>query len=354
MNGKFISLISCFAVATLSVASADVFVSASHPDVLFMGRTKVNPSGSRSFNFPGVTAMLNFSGTSLDMQTSPGSGYFMVEIDSLPPRKIFYASSDSIMTIAESLADGPHAARITYAIEGFEFKPEIKGFILHNDGKLLAAPERPKLRIEFIGNSITCGYGTEATDGNVPFSYDTENHCLSYAHLTARALGADYNVVSRSGIGVYRNYGSPTEGSPEGTMPMEYERTMIYDPTSDWDFSQFRPDIICVNLGTNDMSEDKYDIYLFEYAYKKFLANIRWLNPRAKIVLLTGSMLQGRQLDDVKVVLDRLAAWLPEVYRFDMTPQTGSLGYGADWHPSAAQSRQMSAELAAYLRTLLP
>lgn len=347
-------MISCFAVVALSAAPAHIFVPASHPDVLFMGRTKVNPSGSRSFNFPGVTAMLNFSGTSLDMQTSPGSGYFVVEIDSLPPRKIFYASSDSIMTIAESLAEGPHAARITYAIEGFEFKPEIKGFILHNDGKLLAAPEHPKLRIEFIGNSITCGYGTEATDGNVPFSYDTENHCLSYAHLTARALDADCNVVSRSGIGVYRNYGGPTEGSSEGTMPMEYERTMIYDSTSDWDFSQFRPDIICVNLGTNDLSEDKYDLRLFEAAYRKFLADIRGHNPQAKIVLLTGSMLQERQLDDVKKVLDRLAAEQPDVYRFDMSPQTGALGYGADWHPSAAQSRRMASELTAFLRTIIP
>ena len=37
------------------------------------------------------------------------------------------------------------------------------------------------------------------------------------------------------------------------------------------------------------------------------------------------------------------------VYRFDMSPQTGALGYGADYHPSRRQANKMAKELSAYL-----
>ena len=340
-------------LAHVSCSAADKFIPAADSNVLFMGRTVKTPSGAVAFNYPGVTAMLNFSGPSLEMFTSPGSGYFMVEIDSMPPRKVFFSPSQSSVVLADSLADKPHSARITYAVEGFEFNPQIAGFGLADSGKLLDAPCRPDLKIEFIGDSMTCGYGTEADSGSVPFSYDTENHCLGFAHLTARMLDADYNVVARSGIGVYRNYRDPASGSTGAIMPGEYGHTMLYNPEYEWDFSRFVPDVICINLGTNDVSEDKYDIKLYEKAYSAFLKDVRSKNPGASIILLTGSMLKGKQLQDVRNALDRVAENQPGVYRFDMTPQTGELGYGGDWHPSAAQSRLMANELSAFIRSVI-
>lgn len=77
------------------------------------------------------------------------------------------------------------------------------------------------------------------------------------------------------------------------------------------------------------------------------------VNPSSKVVLLTGSMLNGKELETQKVILDSIAANHDRVYRFDMTPQTGELGYGADYHPSAAQAQVMANELTAYLRSLL-
>ena len=41
------------------------------------------------------------------------------------------------------------------------------------------------------------------------------------------------------------------------------------------------------------------------------------------------------------------------VYRFDMTSQSGDLGYGAAWHPSKWQHEKMAGELIAYLRGLM-
>lgn len=343
-------------IALLAVScsgSGQLDVDPNDPGILYMGRILRTDSTAPTFTYPGTTAMLNFEGSSIAMAASPGSGQFMVEIDSLAPFKINFTPSDSLITLAESLGEGAHSLRVTYAIEGYEKHPEFRGFVISGPGsKLLPAPERPKLRIEFIGNSITCGYGTDADSGDTHFSYDTENHTLSYAYLTARALDADFNIVARSGIGMYRSYNGPREGTPDNRIPGEYDHTLIYDPAHYWDHRSFRPDIICINLGTNDTSVDNYDITLFEEAYKKFLAHLHLLQPQAKIVLLTGPMLHGKPLEDVTAVLDSLAEGKDYVYRFDMSEQTGELGYGADYHPSRAQAAKNAAELTAFLKKI--
>lgn len=346
-------LLPLIVLAALVSACGDrrpVAVNAADHRIVWTGRTVVTPDSSVRFNFPGVAARVRFEGPSLTMATSPGSGYFMVEVDSAAPRKVFFGPGDSVMVIADSLGAGVHDALVAYAVEGYEFKPVVRSFTAGGFGQA----ERPKgPKIEFIGNSITCGYGTEAQSGDIRFSYETENHTLSYAWLTARVLDAEANVVSRSGIGIYRNFNGPIEGDTVGTMPLEYDRALIYEPEPMWDFARFRPDIVCINLGTNDSSTRNYDISRFESACASFVDHVREKNPSAKIVLLTGAMMRDKELADISGVLDRVAAGRPEVYRFDMTPQDGTLGYGADYHPSALQARKMAQELTAYLRTII-
>lgn len=330
-------------------------VCAADSAILWTGRTAVSPEGKVRFNYPGVSARVRFAGPSLVMETSPGSGYWMVGVDTVPMHKVFAGPGTDRLTIADNLADTIHEARIVYAVEGYEFKPEVKGF---EADSFLTPPARPTLRIEFIGNSITCGYGTEAEDGTVRFSYDTENHTLAYPFLAAEALKAEAHVVARSGMGVYRCYNGPREGSDTELLPLEYERTMVYDPTTPWDFDSWQPDIVCINVGTNDLSCDNYDIALFEKALTDFTERVRSLNPGAKLVLITGPMLGGQALEDARAVLDRVAGHHADVYRLDLTPQDGSLGYGADHHPSAAQSalaaRELTRFIAYHIMPLLP
>ncbi len=245
-----------------------------------------------------------------------------------------------------------------YIIEGYELKPSFWGFILDKDGTMLDAPALPDRRIEFIGNSITCAYGNESTYEGDHFEYETENHYLGYAQQTTRALGAVAYVVARSGIGVYREYGGPKTGTPKNVMTTEYEYTNLYDRSEKWDFSRYQPQVVCINLGTNDLSTNNYDVKLFKQAWKKFLSQVRQHNPNAKIVLLCGSMLLGKELEIAKNTLNEVVEEAKkdgdkEVYRFDFTPHNGSLYYGADWHPSYWQHQKMAGELTAFLRTLM-
>ena len=69
------------------------------------------------------------------------------------------------------------------------------------------SPTKPSaLKIEFLGDSITCGYGIDESDPAGSFSTSTENFSKTYAYLAAKSLNADYSAISFSGYGVYTGF----------------------------------------------------------------------------------------------------------------------------------------------------
>lgn len=330
-----------------------------NPDIQYVGRICFDNPERPRFTFPGTQINACFTGTSLKLWVKPKSGYFMAQIDQAAPFKVaVMGERDSVITLATALPQGSHQLRLMYVVEGYELKPDFRGLILDEGARLLPPPALPQRTIEFIGNSITCGYGNESVMAPDPFEYETENHYLTYAQLTCRALDAYAHVVARSGIGVYRSYGGPKEGTPDNVMTTEYEYTNLYDHSERWDFNRFQPQLVCINLGTNDLSTNNYDTTLLKAAYQRFLKQVRSHNPKAKIVFLCGSMLNGKELDIARNILNEVTEEAhkkgdKEVYRFDFTPQRGDLGFGASWHPSLKQHEKMAAELTTYLRKLM-
>ena len=367
--------IALFAIVCLGASAGrtmplkGTFVSPADDNIQYAGRISFANPERPAWNFPGIQIMAAFEGTSLRMVAKPGSGYFMAQIDQSEPFKVaFRGERDSVVTIATALPEGRHLVRLMYAIEGYELRPEFWGFVLDEGRRLVPGPEFPSRKIEFIGNSITCGYGNEGLDRNEHFDYATENHYYSYASIAARILGAQHWVVARSGIGAYRNYGEPKTGSPRSSMPVQYEYTAYaFDlklrerpglDSEKWDFSRYQPDVVCINLGTNDLSTPNYDLQLLKQGYQKLLKMVRQHNPKAKIVFLAGTMLNGPELGLQKQVLGEVAdearkSGDSEVYRFDMAPISHEAFYGNDWHPNVYEDEKMAAELTAYLRTLM-
>ena len=345
------------------------FVSPADKHILYAGRISFTNPERPAWNYPGVQIVAAFEGTSLKMMAKPGSGYFMAQIDGAEPFKVaFRGERDSVVTLATALPDSRHTIRLMYAIEGYEMYPEFWGFILDEGKSLVDAPAFPSRKIEFIGNSITCGYGNEGMLKEEHFEYETENHYYSYASITARNLNAQHWVVARSGIGAYRNYGEAKTGSPRSCMPVQYEYTgyaLDLDLRKEasflkekWDFSRYQPDVICINLGTNDLSTRNYDLKLLKEGYQKLYKLARQHNPKAKIVFLTGSMLYNQELKEARQLLDEVTAEAKkagdkEVYRFDMSPIQGNEWYGNDYHPNIYQDEKMAGELTAYLRGLM-
>lgn len=326
--------------------------------IQYIGRVSLSNPTAPLFTFPGVQIRARFGGTSLKMMAKPMSGYFMASIDGCKAFKVgFNSPNDSIVSLAAGLTNGQHEVQIMYVTEGYDRRAEFWGFILDDKADLLQPAPLPSRKIEFIGNSITCGYGVESMVCSDPFSDETCNHYLTYAAETARRLDALHVVVARSGIGVYRNYDGPHEGD-RINMNTEYLHTLLYDSTQVWDFNRFTPDVVCINLGTNDTSTSGAEPYLLKKGYKDLLAKVRNAYPNAKIVFLCGCMMHGDALQLAtntmnQVVAEANQAGDKQVYRFDFTPQNGSLGYGASWHPSMWQQQKMADELTPFLQQLM-
>ena len=357
----------CFVAAALAVAASAMatvtlphegeWVKPTDKSIVYVGRVSFRNPDAPMFNYPGTEIRAGFTGTSLKMVCKPMTGYFMVSIDGKKAFKVsFNAPKDSIVSLATALSPGKHTVRAMYIIEGLDRKGDFRGFIL-DEGCKLFKPSLPKHRIEFIGNSITCGFGNESLSKNDPFEFESENHYLTYATIVSDKLNALHTAIAKSGIGVYRNAGAPIDGSPD-VMAVEYPYTIYKDHSERWDFSRFRPEVVCINLGTNDFSGPGYKVEKYEKAYREFLAIVRGHYPNVPIVLLTGSMLQGETNELQKKTLDRIAADFKsagdsKIYRLDFSPQKGDLGYGACWHPSYKQHQKMADELLPLLKRLL-
>jgi len=126
-----------------------------------------------------------------------------------------------------------------------------------------------------------------------------------------------------------------------------------------WDFS-WQPDIAVISLGTNDFALGAPDSAMFVGAMVKFAKQVNEKYPSAKIVITDGPMLNDfyppgvpsltlcrKYLDAAKSELENLGL---TVHRFSFSPQDGSLGYGADWHPGKEQAEKNGKELAEFLR----
>lgn len=348
----FIACIVAIAIVSCVESPINKVYLPSDTNIRYVGRVVMQNDTVR-FTYPGTAIATAFEGERIFMDVKPNCGSFVVEVDDQPAHKITIGDTTRVL-LADSLAWRPHTLRITYVVEGYELKPEFCGFVV--DGNLCQVRQEflPTRTIEFIGNSITCGYGVESNDPKEGFTYATENHYKTYAAIAARRLNARCRAIARSGIGIYRNYGDTIIGSAE-PMPKVYDRTLFGDSTYIFDFASHKqPDVVCVNLGTNDTSLDTYEVPRMRKAYADFVARLRSLYPDAKIVMLTGSMLGGQALTDVCATLDAVVAEAKAVgdeniYRFDMSPQTGDLGYGADYHPSEKQHQKMADELVPFL-----
>lgn len=254
-------------------------ISGSDSRITYIGRTLVK-SGSVSFDWTGIYLRVRFQGNSLSFKVSDSNkNYYNVWLDSPMIEKadkvIAVHGSDSTIVLFSSeelkarfgkdrkAMRAPHQVIIQKRTEGSQGTTTIHEF--STDGTFLQA-DAPKDRvIEFIGDSYTCGYGTEASNKE-RFSPETENQNLTYACESARFFGAEQIVLAHSGMGICRNYNGPLT---EDNIVEHYLRTFDKDPEIAWDAHAcaVKPDITVIYVGTNDFSRN------MQPSERKFVAN---------------------------------------------------------------------------------
>lgn len=205
-----------------------------------------------------------------------------------------------------------------------------------------------KYLVEFIGDSITCGYGVEAKSNGDQFSTSTENFMKSYAYLAAEQIGVDYSAVSYSGYGVTSGYTSDAQNRDQ-LVPDYYNYVgRLDDYKVAWDFDRRQPDAVVINLGTNDSSYVSKDVEGrsadFEKDYYDFLTQVREKNPDAAIVCTVGTMGGDEVYAIIEKTVEKYISQTGDkkISYFHSTVQNPANGYGADWHPSE-KTQQLSA-----------
>ncbi len=357
--GSFLALTaltSCAHDSTNTSKDNSSMTGVDNPHILYSGRSAKTDDGKIAFGYSGARIRAKFFGSSIAMRMWDDSGenYVLVWIDGVATGKLRLDASDGLYQLADDLPCGEHTVEVVRITECSFGLIRFGGFELNDGARLLEWDSANRDRkIEFIGDSITCGYGIEADDPELHFEAATENFCLGYSSLAARALDADYLVVSRSGIGMLRNFDGPYEGS-EDTMPDVYPHTFYLQPDSGWDFSRFTPDLVCINLGTNDFSTSGVNVEKFVARYTAFAKVLLDNYPKARLLVLQGPMENGDSLRDA---LGRVVAALEDyapgrVSYFKLSAQ-GSLGYGADYHPNREQAKVNAAELSAHVAELM-
>jgi lysophospholipase L1-like esterase len=317
------------------------------PEVHYVGRVDTSDPKAARFAWSGSGAVVRFTGTTVSVKLAGGQEYTVVVDGSVKPK---LTAMDGANLLASGLSAGEHVVELYRRTEANLGESQLLGFDFA-DGQLLAPPAVTR-RLEVIGDSITCGYGDEGADMSCGFTPQTENHYLSYAAIAARNLKAELSTVAWSGKGVVCNYGDDATSCMD-PLPKYYDRTLPDRDDSTWDFSRFQPDAVVINLGTNDFSTDSDpDQATFEAAYKQLLGRIRTAYPEAHILCTNGPMLNGADLDKLRMYLEHVVQDLndPKVTTFEITPQDGSDGYGCDWHPSLARHEKVAATVTAAVK----
>lgn len=329
--------------------------------VRWVGRVDLSQPEAPKFSWSGSGFVAKVSGSTISVKVkSEGSGddaYLQPVVDGTPGARIAAPLGDNTLVIGSNLSSGDHVVELYRESEGKLGDNVFGGFV---EGKLKSPPAAPQRLIEIVGDSISAGYGNLGQEqhpnsgadptGGCRFSTKTESAYQTYGAQAARALDADWSILAASGWGVYRD----NTGSLQNVMPKVYENTLGIPSSPAWSF-ETKPQVVVINLGSNDFALGDLGQEEFQGAYSAFLSTVRAKNPDAWIFCMIGPLLYGTGLASAKTyinaaVAEATAAGDAKIQVLDVGQQDATQGTGCDWHPSTAEHTRMAGLLETAIR----
>lgn len=313
-------------------------------EVHLIGRFDASGAAPRA-TWSGSTALARFTGSEIAARLDGASDlWFEIVIDGSSVGRFVTTGGEQLYPLASGLSAGEHVVEIVRRNEGFFGAFSFLGFE-PTGGALVASPSPHEHRIEFIGDSLTCGYGIEGSSATCNFSGSTESAYATYAMIASRDLGAAAHLVCYSGKGVHQNYG----GDLVEPMPALYPRTLTGDANLAWDPADFAAEAVVVNLGTNDFSA-ALDDAAFVADYVTLLETVRSRHPAAYLLAITWAHWGA---GNEALVADALATFNDEnagTLRFSIDPADG---LGCDYHTNLVTNAKLGTLLTSTLQERL-
>ena len=259
-------------------------------DVRYMGRT-YESNGTQWFNWSASGFSVRFQGSGLKAKIASNApnaanyAYLKVYVDGVEQTDIVLDKTMQTVVLAEGLdPDMIHTVEIRKRNSPRSSTAGVLNIEVLSGKKLAPAEEKEKL-IEFIGDSLTVGYSAADTEKTATaWSTATEDATKTYAKQVADAFHAEYMVTAISGRGVVMN----NSGGSGYLLPEVYPELDIYNmPGIAYDFA-LQPDVIVINLGTNDATNAGLDLDAYQDGVYDFVKTVREKNPNAKIIWAYG------------------------------------------------------------------
>ena len=329
------------------LAETTEIVPASDPHFQYEGRFDFANSNAPVVIWQASRISLDFSGDTIGLlfADAKGQNFFNARVD----------ETNQVVSVPEGLhpqpvalsgfGDGRHHLMLFKRSEASAGTVPFCGVeLLTNANVWSPQPPHYKLRMEFIGDSITVGACNEDGKEDQWTNRFTHNAAFSYVTLTADAFSADYRNIAVSGMGVATGWVPVKAG--------EIWDKIYPNPASPrTDLTQWKPQIIFVNLGENDDSFPRAHGQAFPANYTSgyvtLVRAIRSARPDARIVLLRGGMYGGAQSEPLRAAWESAVAQLeagdPAINHFVFKHWTNT-------HPRVADDRIMANELIDWLK----
>lgn len=347
----------CLANATAHAKQPTVksnFFAADNKLIQYVGRIDfTNPKLPRCWQ-PGVYAKARFNGTYCnvlvndEMLWGKNHNYLEIVIDDTILYRLQTKGKQDTIKVVSDLKNGMHTILIAKNTEANIGYIEFAGLQCK---ALLPLPPEPKRKMEFIGNSITCGASADLSE--VPCHtgvwQDQHNAYLAYGPTTARALTAQWMLSSVSGIGLIHSC-----CNMDVVMPQVYDKVNMRNGSDSlaWDFKSYQPDVVTICLGQNDGIQDSAT---FCSAYVQFIQGLRSHYTSAHLICLTSPMADSGLAAAQKKYLTGVVDYMYTAGDKNIHYYFFSKRYyhGCDSHPDLSEHKEIAAELTAYVKEVM-
>lgn len=335
------------------------------------GRYAVTNAGEAGGYLPCITfdnssALLSFNADcegdiSVDMtietlaSDADENKHFLVVVDGAEQRKVVTGQKGmtvkAVLDVAKGLSRGNHTIEIYRQFEAGQGLCDLISITVN--GVITERPKNKELFIEFFGDSITAGYGNLTTvddEDNTNFSTKSSG-TDTYAFLTAKALNADMYAVAQSGVAYAWGVGQ------HDIFHFWSKTTFRRGDLGDYK-AERQPDIVVINLGTNDHARDNVGEFVYvnkgfsqeqmTEAAVKLLTQVRKDRPNAKIVWFYG-MMGNRIGTQIEAAVEQAGGSAKGFYYLE-----GEEGHGGGgWHPAKDEHKVNAEILTNFIRGIL-